>query len=263
MSTASSTGYNTAIHPLDPSAEEHNESDAAQALVQLQGFQSYGQRQKLPSLACLVIENTECSSQPMSTSITYTSSCRSSFPSSSLPFINTISPSLSAFQPPVTTSKSEPTSLPSSSGPFTFSEVAGHKDHPCLPRPRNKSIQSDGHGRSLRSLSRRKSSGYRDYLSYKTEPQMNAEGKRKFSGTASESISKKPRWKNSERLLLFEAIAKVKQLDDMTSYSWDKIAESVGRSNKACKDQWRREVLPAIRKNLEVDNSDNHMEENR
>ncbi|KAI9021528.1 hypothetical protein CLU79DRAFT_753695 [Phycomyces nitens] len=54
----------------------------------------------------------------------------------------------------------------------------------------------------------------------------------------------KPRWKDAERLRLFKAIVKDKLLDDMASFHWDKIAIEVGRPKKACKDQWRRELLP-------------------
>ncbi|OAD69103.1 Homeodomain-like DNA binding domain-containing transcription factor [Phycomyces blakesleeanus NRRL 1555(-)] len=54
----------------------------------------------------------------------------------------------------------------------------------------------------------------------------------------------KPRWKDAERLRLFQAIVKDKLLDDMASFHWDKIAVEVGRPKKACKDQWRRELLP-------------------
>lgn len=32
----------------------------------------------------------------------------------------------------------------------------------------------------------------------------------------------------------------------MTTFPWDKIAAVVGRDKKACKDQWRREVLPSL-----------------
>ncbi|ORX55721.1 hypothetical protein DM01DRAFT_1335116 [Hesseltinella vesiculosa] len=60
----------------------------------------------------------------------------------------------------------------------------------------------------------------------------------------------KPRWKESERLDLFKAIVREKQLDDMTTISWDRIAIAVGRAKKACKDQWRREVLPTLLKNM-------------
>ncbi|KAI9307140.1 hypothetical protein BJ944DRAFT_238119 [Cunninghamella echinulata] len=73
------------------------------------------------------------------------------------------------------------------------------------------------------------------------------------SFTASSNIPhsmNKPRWKENERINLLKAIVKEKQLDDMTSFSWDKIALAVGRAKKACKDQWRREVLPALIKNL-------------
>ncbi|KAI8090032.1 uncharacterized protein BX664DRAFT_386424 [Halteromyces radiatus] len=58
--------------------------------------------------------------------------------------------------------------------------------------------------------------------------------------------SVKPRWQETERKNLLKAIVKEKQLDDMTSFSWDRISLAVGRAKKACKDQWRREVLPAL-----------------
>lgn len=64
---------------------------------------------------------------------------------------------------------------------------------------------------------------------------------------------KKPRWNTSERTKLFMAIIKDKGLDNMASYNWERIACSVGRARKACKDQWRREVLPALIHNLKTD----------
>ncbi|ORZ06029.1 hypothetical protein BCR42DRAFT_427531 [Absidia repens] len=60
----------------------------------------------------------------------------------------------------------------------------------------------------------------------------------------------KPRWQETERMDLLKAIVKEKQLDDMTSFSWDKISLAVGRAKKACKDQYRREILPALMEKL-------------
>lgn len=58
----------------------------------------------------------------------------------------------------------------------------------------------------------------------------------------------KPRWQEPERLSLFLAIVKDKKLDDMSTFNWERIAAMLGskRGGKACKDQWRREVLPAL-----------------
>jgi hypothetical protein len=56
----------------------------------------------------------------------------------------------------------------------------------------------------------------------------------------------KPRWQETERLDLLKAVVKEKQLDDMTSFSWENISSAVGKSRKACKDQYRREILPAL-----------------
>lgn len=64
---------------------------------------------------------------------------------------------------------------------------------------------------------------------------------------------KKPRWNNKERCNLFMAIIKDRQLEDMSTYNWDKIASKVGRARKACKDQWRREVLPALIHGIKTD----------
>lgn len=61
-------------------------------------------------------------------------------------------------------------------------------------------------------------------------------------------VSNKPRWQDSERQNLIEAIVHEKKLDDMTSIPWDKVSRVVGRAKKACKDQWRREVLPSLLK---------------
>ncbi|CAO3671665.1 unnamed protein product [Umbelopsis vinacea] len=68
-----------------------------------------------------------------------------------------------------------------------------------------------------------------------------------------ERDKKKPRWNNSERCNLFMAIIRDKDLDNMASYNWEKIASRVGRARKACKDQWRREVLPALIHNLKTE----------
>ncbi|KAG1146660.1 hypothetical protein G6F37_004687 [Rhizopus arrhizus] len=59
--------------------------------------------------------------------------------------------------------------------------------------------------------------------------------------------SQKPRWNDAERQELLEAIVREKNLDDMSTICWERIAAVVGRATKACKDQWRREVLPNIR----------------
>lgn len=69
------------------------------------------------------------------------------------------------------------------------------------------------------------------------------------SSSSSTSIAK-PRWQETERLDLLKAIVKEKHLDDMTSFSWDRISLVVGRAKKACKDQWRREILPALLEKL-------------
>ncbi|KAI9355269.1 hypothetical protein BD770DRAFT_391580 [Pilaira anomala] len=36
----------------------------------------------------------------------------------------------------------------------------------------------------------------------------------------------------------------------MTTIRWDRISLAVGRAKKACKDQWRREVLPNLMRGL-------------
>ncbi|KAI8985069.1 hypothetical protein BDB01DRAFT_788819 [Pilobolus umbonatus] len=69
------------------------------------------------------------------------------------------------------------------------------------------------------------------------------------SNTSSNTINK-PRWQEAERLGLLEAIVKEKNLDDMASIRWDRISLAVGRAKKACKDQWRREILPHLMKGL-------------
>ncbi|KAG2175465.1 hypothetical protein INT43_001112 [Umbelopsis isabellina] len=71
--------------------------------------------------------------------------------------------------------------------------------------------------------------------------------------TSHDHEKKKPRWNNKERCNLFMAVIKDRDLDDMSTYNWDKIASKVGRARKACKDQWRREVLPALIHGLKTD----------
>lgn len=75
---------------------------------------------------------------------------------------------------------------------------------------------------------------------------------------ASGSPSNKPRWQEAERLELLEAIVKEKKLDDMTTIRWDRISLAVGRAKKACKDQWRREVLPNLMKGLRSNDKNMH-----
>lgn len=63
----------------------------------------------------------------------------------------------------------------------------------------------------------------------------------------------RPRWSADERLQLFLAVAEQKQLTDMSTFDWDKISKKftvVERTNKSCKDQWRREVYKSIVKFL-------------
>lgn len=73
----------------------------------------------------------------------------------------------------------------------------------------------------------------------------------------------KPRWQESERLNLFHAIVEDKKLDDMATFQWDRIAMAVGRAKKACKDQWRREVLPSLMKGFNINNNcNNHLNGN-
>lgn len=70
------------------------------------------------------------------------------------------------------------------------------------------------------------------------------------SGYSAVKTKNKPRWQDSERQELMEAIVKEKNLDDMSTIPWDKISKAVGRAKKACKDQWRRELLPNLIKGL-------------
>ena len=67
------------------------------------------------------------------------------------------------------------------------------------------------------------------------------------------SDKKKPRWQDPERDILFKAIIRDKHLEDMSTFNWDKIAKLVGRCGKACKDQWRREILPALKKSVGIE----------
>ncbi|EIE75900.1 hypothetical protein G6F46_007392 [Rhizopus delemar] len=63
-----------------------------------------------------------------------------------------------------------------------------------------------------------------------------------------DSGKKKPRWSMDDRAKLISAIIKDKKLDDMTTFDWDSISSHVNRGNKACKDQWRREILPVLQR---------------
>lgn len=69
-----------------------------------------------------------------------------------------------------------------------------------------------------------------------------------MSTVSPSSPSTKPRWQAAEKRGLLEAIVREKNLDDMASIRWDRISMAVGRAKKACKDQWRRELLPGLLK---------------
>lgn len=69
--------------------------------------------------------------------------------------------------------------------------------------------------------------------------------------TSGATSPNKPRWQDAEKRELIEAIVKEKNLDDMTSIRWDRISMTVGRAKKACKDQWRRVLLPDLLKRSE------------
>ncbi|KAI8377716.1 uncharacterized protein BYT42DRAFT_571345 [Radiomyces spectabilis] len=70
--------------------------------------------------------------------------------------------------------------------------------------------------------------------------------------SSTERLLCKPRWQDAERLELLEAIVQDKQLNNMATFRWDRISMAVGRAKKACKDQWRREVLPALMNSLKA-----------
>lgn len=65
------------------------------------------------------------------------------------------------------------------------------------------------------------------------------------------SVKEKPRWTAEMRESLLKAIITYKNLDDMTSFHWSQIGKQVGRSGKACKDQWRRALLPKIQQTFD------------
>jgi hypothetical protein len=69
----------------------------------------------------------------------------------------------------------------------------------------------------------------------------------------------RPRWQDSERQDLIEAIVKEKNLDDMSTIPWDRVSKAVGRAKKACKDQWRRELLPGLVRGFIRYSTSNHL----
>jgi hypothetical protein len=65
--------------------------------------------------------------------------------------------------------------------------------------------------------------------------------------------NEKPRWSNPMRHALLMAIIEQKELSEMASFNWASIGKQVGRSGKACKDQWRRAILPKLQHMYEED----------
>ncbi|KAI7900250.1 uncharacterized protein BX663DRAFT_563181 [Cokeromyces recurvatus] len=70
-------------------------------------------------------------------------------------------------------------------------------------------------------------------------------GKRKMG-------KEKPRWSVEMREALFNAVIAHKGLMDMASFDWPVIGKQIGRSGKACKDQWRRALLPKLQQTFEA-----------
>ncbi|KAI8353322.1 hypothetical protein BD560DRAFT_408238 [Blakeslea trispora] len=68
--------------------------------------------------------------------------------------------------------------------------------------------------------------------------------------------AEKPRWSQAMRASLFQVIVAHKGLSDMTSFDWTSIGQEVGRSGKACKDQWRRAILPRLQQSFELEEED-------
>lgn len=63
--------------------------------------------------------------------------------------------------------------------------------------------------------------------------------------------NEKPRWSNPMKNALLEAVIEQKELSDMATFNWAAIGKQVGRSGKACKDQWRRAILPKLQQLFE------------
>lgn len=73
----------------------------------------------------------------------------------------------------------------------------------------------------------------------------------KTSSKKGKTVKEKPRWTPQLREALLKAVISFKNLDDMTSFHWSQIGKQVGRSGKACKDQWRRALLPKIQQTFD------------
>ncbi|KAI9475703.1 MAG: hypothetical protein EXX96DRAFT_638934 [Benjaminiella poitrasii] len=75
----------------------------------------------------------------------------------------------------------------------------------------------------------------------------------------------KPRWSIGMREALFNAVIAQKGLTDMASFDWAEIGRQIGRSGKACKDQWRRALLPKLQQSFgalpQHDQDENPIEE--
>ncbi|KAG0169932.1 hypothetical protein DFQ28_002779 [Apophysomyces sp. BC1034] len=275
MSTTPITiDWNTSVHPLDVSVNKPRESAAAQALLELQRRDSCAQSQRLPSLNHIFTEeNDEPTYQAtLATSVTYpthyTYSRQPALVASQTPSPPPARPPTSLHHIEAQTSAPAPTSS-STSSPMTESipsSLAKHTSRSRESRSWNadgKPIPPEDSNRLLRSFSRKAFSVRRPWHHGKKQPQREEDKERErytLSITAPTPLLK-PRWQDSERLHLFEAIVKYKELDDMASFRWDMISVDVGRPKKACKDQWRREVLPAIKKSLGFGCSSNSIED--
>lgn len=86
-----------------------------------------------------------------------------------------------------------------------------------------------------------------------SEPSSSANSSRLGGRPGSVAAGTRPRWTLRERSKLFYAVVAEKQLEDMGTFNWAKIARVVNRQEKACKDQWRRETLPFCRRQFRLE----------
>ncbi|OBZ87883.1 hypothetical protein A0J61_04064 [Choanephora cucurbitarum] len=77
------------------------------------------------------------------------------------------------------------------------------------------------------------------------------EGLAKYINKQGDIGREKPRWTQEMKASLFRVIVAHKGLSDMASFDWITIGQEVGRPGKACKDQWRRAILPKLQQSFE------------
>ncbi|OAD77973.1 hypothetical protein PHYBLDRAFT_141831 [Phycomyces blakesleeanus NRRL 1555(-)] len=116
----------------------------------------------------------------------------------------------------------------------------------CVTSSNRHTIAHTAQTFSCMSLSSDRRQGYKSKAEIEEDELPRAKRPLLFVEDVKQPVISKPRWQDSERLVLLEAIVHDKALDDLSTFRWDWISLTVGKAKPACKEQWLCDVLPAL-----------------